>query len=525
MDTPKRVYGYIRISDKDQEDGTSPEEQKDAIERHAQKKNLTIIGWHQETRSASKHGRPEFTKMLSKLRRGQADGVIIHKVDRSARNGRDFSALMELHEQKGIYVGFAHNDVDITTRSGRLMVEIEAVLAADFSRNLSEEVKKGLYGRLKQGIYPFTAPVGYLDKGKGQPKAIDPVKAPLVKKLFELYATGDYTLETLLAYANTYGLTNIKNKPLCINSISLILHNPFYTGIIKIKKNQRTYLGKQTPIISTDIFELVQKRFRQHKQPQIKKHSSTLKGLVRCHECDYGMPAEKQRGHYYHRCHQKGCPTKTLREDIILDAISEKFDHFYMSEAIRASVRERIQSLSTHSARQRKQKQQAAKLAENKLASQSKRLTDLVINGTLDEETYLERKEELNIKRQKAAEQAAQYDQNLASKIQRVDEILELCFSARIRGFPEITPQMRETIKLITSNISVSVRNPVIELKKPFDRLANGKPILRCAQRRDCLRTEKAKSLLVKDHISCPKCRRLDEVAKIINDYASGYDR
>src|SRR5208337_4763709 len=79
--------------------------------------------------------------------------------------------------------------LDLNTRGGRLSADIQAVVAADFIRNLREETKKGFYGRLKQGLYPIAAPIGYLDRGGGQPKAPDPVTNGCSKKNEQLFSS------------------------------------------------------------------------------------------------------------------------------------------------------------------------------------------------------------------------------------------------------------------------------------------------------------------------------------------------
>ena len=195
----KPVFAYIRVSTpRQQSEGTSPEEQRLAIEGYAKRNGLTITEWFEETKTAAKRGRPAFTRMIRALSKGRAQGVVIHKIDRSARNPHDWAALGDLIDQN-IDIHFVHESLDLRTRGGRLAANIQAVVAADFIRNLSEETRKGFYGRLRQGIYPLRAPVGYLDTGKGNPKEIDPVAGPLVRRAFELYATGEYNFELLQA--------------------------------------------------------------------------------------------------------------------------------------------------------------------------------------------------------------------------------------------------------------------------------------------------------------------------------------
>src|SRR2546425_495212 len=84
---PKYVFAYIRVSTVRQgERGVSLQEQREAIIRHAERNDLTISQWFEERETAAKQGRPVFAAMLCLLKQGRAHGVIIHKIDRAARN-------------------------------------------------------------------------------------------------------------------------------------------------------------------------------------------------------------------------------------------------------------------------------------------------------------------------------------------------------------------------------------------------------------------------------------------------------
>src|SRR5436305_15322116 len=145
-----KVFAYARVSTPRQgERGVSLPEQRDAISRYAERQGLEIIRWFEEQESASKKGRPEFNQMLRLLRIGVARGVVIHKIDRSARNLEDWNDIGKLVDA-GVDVHFANESIDLKTTAGRLSADIQAVVASHYSRNLREEVKKGLYGRLKQ---------------------------------------------------------------------------------------------------------------------------------------------------------------------------------------------------------------------------------------------------------------------------------------------------------------------------------------------------------------------------------------
>ena len=137
--------GYIRVSTvKQGTKGVSLQEQRDGISRISERNNLPVTIWLTEMVTAAKQGRPVFNHALKLLRTGKAKGIILHKLDRGARNLRDWAAIGELSDQ-GIEVHFVTENMDLQTRGGRLSADIQAVVAADYIRNLREETRKGFY--------------------------------------------------------------------------------------------------------------------------------------------------------------------------------------------------------------------------------------------------------------------------------------------------------------------------------------------------------------------------------------------
>ena len=310
-------YGYIRVSTAKQgKHSVSLPEQKNAIQSFADREGFTISEWFEEKETAAKRGRPIFGKMLKALKEGKAKGVIIHKIDRGARNLKDWADLAELMDM-GVEVHTANENLDLTSRGGRLTADLQAVVAADYIRNLREETKKGLYGRLKQGIYPWNAPLGYLNTGSGKVKEIDTFRAPLIKRVFELYATGKYSLTELRKESEAIGLRSLSGKVLSRNSLSIMLNNPFYVGIIRIKRTGETFKGKHRPIISSALFNQVKRVLAGKNNKKVYVHDFLFRGLFNCAYCGYYMIGEKQKGKIYYRCHKKDCPTKGVREEHI----------------------------------------------------------------------------------------------------------------------------------------------------------------------------------------------------------------
>jgi DNA invertase Pin-like site-specific DNA recombinase len=137
-----RFYGYLRVSTPRQGKGVSLLTQREGIERFAAKHHLLVIGWFEEKKTAAKRGRPIFREVLKLLRQGKADGLIVHKW--TALPGTSKAGPVSENSSTQVSpVYFAGEDIDMNTRSGRLAADIEAVIAADYIRNLREEAKRG----------------------------------------------------------------------------------------------------------------------------------------------------------------------------------------------------------------------------------------------------------------------------------------------------------------------------------------------------------------------------------------------
>lgn len=391
----KPCFGYIRVSTQKQGEGVSLEAQKDAIMAFASRNHLSIIEWFEEKETAAKSGRPIFLRMLKLLEQRKAEGLIIHKIDRSARNLKDWAVIGELSDQ-GINVYFATESLDFRSRGGRLTADIQAVIAADYIRNLREETLKGLNGRLKQGLYPWGAPIGYLNNGQGKAKTPDPVKAPLVRELFDLYSTGSHSLRSLQKVMVLRGLWNGRNRPVSLTGIETILGNSFYCGIIRMQKTGMQYDGIHEPLISVALFNRVQdiKAGRYHQK--VTCHGHLYRGLFRCGLCAGPMIAERQKGHVYYRCHNATCATKTVREEVLSDAINCGLRCLQIDEADTARFADDLAAINPVTALEEQRTSLLLRIADE--TSRLDRMTDLMIDGTLDKATFQEKQNALQFR-------------------------------------------------------------------------------------------------------------------------------
>lgn len=384
----KPCFGYIRVSTKEQADGASLDAQKDAITAFASQNNLLVTKWFEEQETASKAGRPLFEDMRQQLLRGVAEGVIMHRIDRSSRNYTDWAHIDEL-SKLGTKVFFAADGLDFESTGGRLMADIQMVLAAHYSRNLSFEVKKGLYGRIKQGQYPFRAPLGYVDNGEGELKTVDPIKGPLVKMAFKLYCTGEYSITSLTAEMANQGLTGWGGQPVVRRNIETMLRNPFYIGKMLIRGT--LYDAAHKPLITATQFQQVKgvKAGRHNKKDT--KRRMVYRALLTCADCEKIMTGERQKAHIYYRCHTANCPNLSIREDRLTDQLRDCLKSLQIASADKKHLRRRFNTWLHNTEPSTMDKSVLLRIAD--ASSRLDRLTDLLIDGTITKPDYERRKQ------------------------------------------------------------------------------------------------------------------------------------
>ena len=491
----KQYFAYIRVSTvKQGERGSSLQEQKSSIEAHAQRHGLVIVAWFKEVETAAKQGRREFSRMLTELQRGAATGLIIHKIDRSARNLRDWANLGDLID-RGIDVQFVQDGLDLHSRGGRLSADIQAVVAADYVRNLRDEVKKGFYGRLKQGLYPLPAPIGYLNKGKGNPKELDPIRAPLVRHAFERYATASYSLKKLRMELHQLGLRARTGLPLRPSTLSDMLHNPFYIGLIRIWRTGETFQGIHAPLVTQTVFERVQAVMQGKTATKMVKHDFLFRRLIRCEQCGHLLTGERQKQRFvYYRCHSEGCPLTTVSEITLDNLFREKLTFLRCDEEEIRDLRDMIEAMRANDTTDIEQQHAEFRLRLAKCEERLHRLTDALIDGLIDKELFESRKTAILSERRNLNDRL-EAPPSALSVADRVCDYFERQNKAYLGYESDLAPEKRAIVEDLTSNLSVRGKKPTIVLKSPFQEIIDRRILQNCGPRRGDVRTRASKLL------------------------------
>jgi site-specific DNA recombinase len=321
-----KVIIYARVSSKEQEaEGYSIPAQLKALHEYASKHNYLIVEEFKDIETAKKAGRTQFNKMLVFVKENSAiKHILVEKTDRLLRNLSDYALLDHLIIGSNLTIHLVkENDIlSKNSRSGeKLMFGIKTLLAKNHIDNLAEEVSKGMTEKAAQGGYPSGAPYGYVnvrEHGKSLIR-IDPQTAPFVKKMFELYATGSYSLLSLRKKMLADGMVYKNGKNFFTSKVEKILKNEFYTGVFywKAKRYDNAY---HEPIVSRELFQQVQTILRRPYKSKSRKGLFPYSNLFSCGVCGCALTAEvkKEKYIYYHCTGYKGnCKQPYLKQEVL----------------------------------------------------------------------------------------------------------------------------------------------------------------------------------------------------------------
>ena len=249
----------VRVSTKEQEEGHSIDAQQHRLLEYCERKNLQVIKTFSIIESSSRGDRKLFMEMI-KFAKSQREpiAVVADKVDRIQRRISEIPLLeepikagkIELHFRTEGYI--IHKD---SQSHSRLMWGMNVLMAQSYVDNLSDNVKRSLDHKLRKGEWIGPAVLGYLngrDEKGNSIVVVDHLRAPIIKKIFEEYATGVYTLSCMTRKAKEWGLRSKKNFHLNKAVIHRLIQQPFYYGQMKVKGEMWPHCYQ--PIISREIF-------------------------------------------------------------------------------------------------------------------------------------------------------------------------------------------------------------------------------------------------------------------------------
>lgn len=354
-----RAVLYARFSSDNQRE-ESIEAQLRAQHEYCQRNGIAIVHeFCDRAKSATTDNRPEFLEMINESKNQEFDFVIVHKLDRFARNRYDSAYYRRELRKNGVALISVLENLDDSPESIILEGMLES-MAEYYSKNLAREVMKGMKESALRCRHLGGIPLyGYDVDPETKKYIVNPAEAAAVKEIFECVKNG-FGYMQIIDRLNAMGCKTKKGLPFGKNSIHEILRNEKYTGVYIFnratgfdanhRRNNHTAKpgdeilripGGMPQIIDSDTFETVSAiiRSRQHtNQHGTAKENYLLAGKIICGECgkSYSGCAKwsgrNKRKHVTYRCTQrkmKGssiCSNKEIRREYIEEFVMREIE-------------------------------------------------------------------------------------------------------------------------------------------------------------------------------------------------------
>ena len=474
----KKFFIYARKStDSEDRQVRSIQDQIAELKELAKKENLEIADILVEKQTAKKPGRPVFAEMLKRIEAGEAEGILAWHPDRLARNSVDGGQIIYLVDTGVIKELKFPTFWFENTPQGKFMLQIAFGQSKYYVDNLSENIKRGIRQKLKNGLWPQMAPLGYLNNKETKQIYVDKEKAPLIKKAFELYVTGKYTLKEIRKIINNLGLRGRKGKLLSVSNYQYLLQNPFYCGMMRY--NGEFFEGRHEPIITKKLFDEVQEVMKQKSKPKTRELKPYIyRGLFRCGECGCFITTETQKGHNYLRCTKRKipCSQKYVHEEIIAEQIKNEIQKVSLSDDWAEWMIKKLQ-------KEKEQKAQSSRFfaqkIENKIRAIDEKLEKLMnayLENALSLKEYLEVKNKLVNQKQLLKDKLTAIEQKSDNRFELAANFINSLKQSKIAALRENRELCRDFLKKIGSNFQILERKLFFDFKNPYKIVANAEP-------------------------------------------------
>ena len=469
-----RYFLYARKStDEPDRQILSIEAQLAELRDYAKKNGLTIVREFIESKTAKEPGRDMFNEMVAGLEQGAAQGIVAWHPDRLARNSIDGGRLVYLVDTgKLLELKFPTFWFDPTPQ-GKFMLSIAFGQSKYYVDNLSENVKRGIRQKLRNGIWPSWAPMGYINDLATHTIYVDKERAPVIKKAFELYATGNYAILEIRNMVNRSGLRGRKlHKPLSVSNCHYMLRNPIYYGVMRYYGE--VYEAKHKPIITKALFDKCQEMLKNKSKPKTKTLIPYVyRGAFRCASCGCYITTETQKGHKYLHCTKRKQPCAELfvREEEIDRQVREILKGVSLPPALAAEALDNIKAEGIKAAQAGESTAQNLRDKIDFLTKSMNALLDMILSGMITQDEYAQKKRSCLEEKKECEMKLAAFEREGSKRFEPLIGFYKTAVHAgesAVSGKPEENLQI---LKNIGSNLIIGGKKIKLKLNFPAEKL------------------------------------------------------
>ena len=470
-----------RVSSKEQEEGQSIPAQLHRAQQYVQRKGFKLLETFEITESSTRNKRKQFEKVLSIIKHSKDPiALVCDCVDRLQRSFRETPILDDLRKRGKLEIHFLREGLILNQDSNSSSLsqwDMLVVISSAYVRNLSDNVKRSKDHAVRNGVWGSKAPLGYknVSSSAGKTLETDPAWSTFIRKIFELYATGSYSLLTLAQEMKAQGWTNGNGKVMNTSQLDRFLDNPFYYGMMQVKG--KLYPHKYHPLISESLFNQVQKIKHGASRSNARhagKKDILLRGLMTCNCCGCRITGDIKKSKYvYYSCtNGKGtCKKEWVREEELIDPMLDYLDRIQLPDDLIAKITDYLKKSFESEQEFYKQTHENLRKELDQIQHRISRFVDGHLDGKIDGDIYEQKLKEYKTRQLELTSlMAAHVDADKASLI-TVKTVLDLAKRAKEIYESSKVDEKRQILNFLFSNLEMKDKKAIITLREPFDKL------------------------------------------------------
>ncbi|WP_020142200.1 recombinase family protein [Terracoccus sp. 273MFTsu3.1] len=474
-----RVIIYIRVSDTTgREDRLiSHKVQEDQCARLSQREGLDVIDVISDIdlsgRTSEKRA---IRKIIDRIERGEADGVVVWKISRWGRNTIDSMLnIGELQDAGGFIASASENLDEIDTPAGKFQLTVLLAIAQMYSDEIGKTWANIHDYRVTNGkthngsprlgyVYAKHIPEDAVDRypmPEGADYAVDPETGPWVRKAFEWYAAGESYPE-IVRRLEAAGIKSVRGNPIRVTSLRGTLESGFAAGLVVDRRGEDVEYrpGKHEALVSPETWEACLQRAKKKSDPRTKSAPFRLAGLLFCGTCGTRMVAQwrtnkrTQKKYRFFRCgrvqktSRMVCPApalvdETRAEKTMLEWLRENAE----GESAKNTEMSRAMAVDRAEVDLTKIDKEISRLDRSML-----RLYNEYEAGRVAQHVY--KLKETEILEQRERLEAAKDSANIAVKVNAIPSLT--VFGAVLAGWERLSPAvMNEALQAVVGEVLV----------------------------------------------------------------------
>jgi len=290
---------YARKStESDERQAMSIDSQIKEMMEQAEKEKLNILEIRQESHSAKLSGaRPVFKQLIADIDKGLFNAILTWAPDRLSRNAGDLGALVDLMDRKQLLHIKTYSQTFSNNPNEKFLLMILCSQAKLENDHRGENVKRGIRAKCERGWRPCMSPLGYTNRTINGVNDVvpDPIKAPIIKEMFELVAYCGFSGRSLKKYLDKEkDFKSRRGVKLNLSRIYCILKTPFYCGEFEYPEGSGNwYKGKHEALITRELFNKVQEKLVTAEKPY-NKNDFPFTRTIKCASCGSHLTGEER---------------------------------------------------------------------------------------------------------------------------------------------------------------------------------------------------------------------------------------